>query len=106
MLRQLATALNALAAQGKFTQFKEWMKRALLIDPDNIKSRYNFACTLTLQLKETEAALELLGPVFEKMAIGLLNHARADPDLDPLREDPRFKALVEAAETRLARPAD
>jgi adenylate cyclase len=97
---------NALAAQGEFKQFKEWMKRAVLIDPDNIKSRYNFACTLTLQLKETDAALELLGPVFERMAIGLLNHARADPDLDPLREDPRFKALVEAAETRLARPAD
>ena len=94
---------SALAAQGEFKQFKERMKRALLLDPDNIKSRYNFACTLMAQLKETDAALELLGPVFERMAIGLLNHAKADPDLDPLRENPRFKALVAAAETRLAR---
>jgi adenylate cyclase len=92
---------NALAAQGEFKRFKEWMKRALLIDPDNIKSRYNFACTLTLQLKETDAALELLGPVFEKMAVGLLNHAKADPDLDRLREDPRFKTMVATAEARL-----
>jgi adenylate cyclase len=97
---------TALAAQGEFKQFKEWMKRALLIDPDNIKSRYNFACVLTAHLNETDTALELLGPVFEKMAIGLLNHSKADPDLDPLREDLRFKALVAAAEARLARLAD
>jgi adenylate cyclase len=94
---------NALAAQGDFKQFKEWMKRALLIEPDNIKSHYNFACALTVQLKDNDAALEVLEPVFQKMAIGLFNHAKADPDLDPLREDLRFKAMVEGAEARLAR---
>ena len=97
---------EALAAQGEFKQFKEWMKRALLLDPDNIKSRYNFACALAAQLKETDTALEMLGPLFEKMAIGLLNHAKADPDLDSLRENPRFKAMIAAAEARLAPPAD
>ena len=63
---------------------------------------------LTSYSKETDvdAALELLGPVFEKMAAGFLNHAKADPDLDPLRDDPRFKAMVAAAETRLAATAD
>ena len=93
---------HALAAQGEFQRFKEWMKRALLLDPDNIKSRYNFACRLAAQLKEREAALELLEQVFEKISLGLLNHAKADPDLDSLRNDPKFTAMVEAAHARLA----
>jgi adenylate cyclase len=92
---------NALAALGQTVQFKDWMHRALLIDPDNIKSRFNFACAL-VRLHDNDAALELLQPVFEKMAIGLLNHAKADPDLDPIRGHPKFKGLVEAAERRLA----
>jgi adenylate cyclase len=40
------------------------------------------------------------------LAIGFLNHAKADPDLDPLRGDPRFEAMVAAAETRLATAND
>jgi adenylate cyclase len=93
---------HALAAQGEFQRFKEWMKRALLLDPDNIKSRYNFACRLASHLKEPEAALELLAPVFESISKGLLNHAKADPDLDSLRNDPKFTAMVKAADARLA----
>jgi adenylate cyclase len=93
---------HALAAQGEFQRFKEWMKRALLLDPDNIKSRYNFACRLAVHLKEPEAALELLEPVFENISLGLLNHAKADPDLDSLRNDPKFTAMVKAADARLA----
>jgi hypothetical protein len=40
------------------------------------------------------------------MSIGLLNHAKADPDLDPLRRDPRFKAMIAAAEARLGAVSD
>jgi len=94
---------NALGALGQTAQFKDWMHRALLIDPDNIKSRFNFACGL-VRLQDNDAALELLQPVFEKIAIGLLNHAKADPDLDPIRDHPKFRRLVESAERRLAPP--
>jgi len=98
----IAYGADALATLGEAERAREWMNRALLIDPDNIKTRYNFACTLAAQLHESEAALELLGPVFRESAIGLLNHAKADPDLDPLRDDPRFKTMIAAAEARLA----
>jgi adenylate cyclase len=92
----------ALAALGETERAKDWISRALLIDPDNMNARYNFACTMATSLKDPDAALDLLAPVFETLAMGFLNHAKADPDLDPLRESPRFKAMVAAAEARLA----
>ena len=64
--------------------------------------RYNFACGLARDRKGREAALELLAPVFAKISTGLLNHAKIDPDFDPLRDDPRFQAMIAAAEARLA----
>jgi adenylate cyclase len=102
----MAYGAIALASLGEAERAKDWISRALLIDPDNLNARYNFACSLTSYLKEPDAALELLGPVFETMAIAWLNHAKADPDLDPLRNDSRFKAMVAAAETRLAAAND
>ena len=98
----MAYGANALAALGEAERAKDWIKRALLIDPDNMNARYNFACVLATYLKDPDAALELLSPVFETLAIGFLNHANADPDLDLLRDDPRFKAMVAKAKARLA----
>src|SRR5436305_550937 len=91
---------DALAVLGQGERAKEWMGRALLIDPENLSMRYNFVCALANHLKDTDAALEMLGPAFEKMGTGLINHAKIDPDLDPLREHPRFKAMLAAAERR------
>jgi adenylate cyclase len=102
----MAYGANALATLEEAERAKDWINRALLIDPDNMNARYNFACVLTSRLHEPDAALELLGPVFETLAIGFLNHAKIDPDLDPLRDDPRFKAMVAAAETRLSAAND
>src|SRR5437868_9772233 len=92
----------ALAALGEGERAKDWMKRAVLIDPENLTMRYNSACALANNLNDKEAALEVLGPAFEKMGTGLLNHSKIDPDLACIRDDPRFKAILEAGERRLA----
>jgi adenylate cyclase len=92
---------DALAVLGQGERAKDWMARALLIDPENMTMRYNFVCALANHLNDKEAAFDMLGPSFEKMGAGLVNHAKIDPDMDPLRDDPRFKAMLAAAEKRV-----
>jgi adenylate cyclase len=98
----MAFGADALAVLGDAERAKEWMNRALLVDPENNLMRYNFACTLAANLKDRDAALEMLGSVIPRFARGMLNHAKIDPDLESLRDDPRYKSMIEAAEVRLA----
>ena len=95
-------AVGALAVLGEVERAKEWAERAILLDPDNVNLRYNFACTLITDLHDFDAALDMLGPRFETMSIEVLNWVKSDPDLDAIRDHPRFKAMLEAAEARLA----
>ena len=95
-------AVGALAVLGEAERAKEWAERAILLDPDNVNLRYNFACSLIVDLHDYEAALDMLGPRFETMGIEVLNWVKSDPDLDRIRDDPRFKTMLAAAEARLA----
>jgi len=92
----------ALAALGEGDRAKARMERALLIDPDNFNMRYNFACALCVYLKDKEAALDMLEPLFATITDTFLPYAKADPDLELLRGESRYKAMVAAAEERLA----
>jgi len=97
---------DALAVLGQVERSKEWMARALLIDPDNLNMRYNFACALAVHLKDKDAAIEMLRPVLARSAKRQLHHTRIDPDLDSLRDDPRFQAMMAEAEARVAKAPD
>jgi adenylate cyclase len=102
----LAFGAQAHAVLGEGDRFKEWLNRALLVDPDNYLMRYNFACAMSAQLNDAAGALDLLEPVFANISGGLLTAAKTDSDLDCLREEPRFKAMLAAAEARLAAAGD
>ncbi len=102
----MGCGVGALAAMGQAARAREMIDRGLMIDPDNIMMRYNFACGVSAYLGDADTALELLGPVSAKISASMLEHAKYDPDLDPIRDDPRFKALIAGAEARLAEPGD
>ena len=89
------------AVLGEKERAREWIDRAMLIDPDNLKMRYNFACVLVAHLRDNDAALSLLERTIPLAGEGLVRGADSDPDFDLLREDPRFQDLLERAKKRL-----
>jgi adenylate cyclase len=98
----LASGVAGLAALGQLDRARDWIDRALLLEPDNISMRYNLACALVIDIKDHDAALELFRPYFEGVISPTqIKHMTADPDLDPIRDDPRFKEMLAAAKQRL-----
>ena len=98
----LAVGAYSLAMFGEEERAREWIRRALLLDPDNLNMRYNLACTIVRQLGDIDETLDTLRPFFERMnSSTLMRHAEVDPDLDPIREDARFKEMLAAAKKRL-----
>jgi adenylate cyclase len=95
-------AIDALAKLGEAERAKNLMERALLLDPGNMNMRYNLACILIIDLQDVDAALDLLEPLYQEVSTSLLNWSKSDSDLDSIRDLPRHKAMVTAAEARLA----
>ena len=98
----LAAGASSLMMLGEIERGKDWVQRALLLDPDNIMVLYNAACSMTFRNADLEGALDLLEQYFEKLeSPGNIHHAEIDPDMDPVRDDPRFQKMIAQAKQRL-----
>ena len=87
---------------GDEERTREWIARALLIDPDNLNMRYNFACFLAVHLGDKEGALSMLQSILRQPdAIRQLKYAETDPDLESIHDDPRFHKLMRDAKKHL-----
>jgi len=88
------------ALLGEKEKMREWIDRALLVDPDNLNMRHNFACVLTLT-GEKDAALKMLETTLSACGEYQVHITESDVDFDTLRDDPRFDALIAQAKKRL-----
>lgn len=99
----IALALGALsfAALGDMERARQWIDRALLADPRNLFMRYNLAYGFLIRFNDPDRAMEMLDPVFAKAGPSTIRLAANDPNLDRLRDDQRFVAMLAAARDRL-----
>jgi adenylate cyclase len=98
----LAAGAAALGFLGEHDRARDWIDRALLIAPEDIMMRYNLACALVGDLNDHDRAIEVMTPYFEGVVSPTqLKHVDADPDMDPIRGDARFKKMLASAKSRL-----
>jgi adenylate cyclase len=97
----IGIAAGGLAALGQRERALERIERAMLIDPDNLNMRYNFACILAVQLKDADGALDMLQRTLTRCAVAQVRIAESDPDFDNIRDHPRFRKLMADAKKRL-----
>jgi adenylate cyclase len=97
----MAFLVVALAVLGEKERTKEWIERAILLDPENLNMRYNLACVLIEVAHDNDAGLSMLAFVLERCFADVVNWVENDADLDPVRDHPRFRAMLAAAQARL-----
>ena len=83
---------GAMIRLGQQKRGLQWAKRALALDPDDPAILYNVACNLA-GLGQIEEAIDCLERTV-KVGAAYKDWMKNDTDLDPLRQEERFKALV------------
>jgi TolB-like protein/Flp pilus assembly protein TadD len=91
--RALYLGAGCLSSLGDTGRAREWAKRAIAMEPDDSAVLYNVACVYAL-LGLTDSAIDCL----ERSVTNGFGHwewIEHDSDLDPLRDHPRFKTLLQ-----------
>jgi adenylate cyclase len=99
----LAAGVAALMILREHDRAKEWANRAMMaVDPGNVSMLYNLGCAYIVLANDVDRALDMFEKFFEQVVgSALLKHLQADPDLDCLRDHPRFKQMLAAAQARI-----
>jgi tetratricopeptide (TPR) repeat protein len=79
--------------RGDWDEAERLHREGLARHPDNPSLLYNLAC-IKAQRGDFDEAIDLLKRAFDGDS-KLLNVAREDPDLDPIRQEPRFSGVLE-----------
>jgi adenylate cyclase len=95
----LASGASGLAIMGQKDRAREWMAKAILLDPENFQMRYNCACVALTYLDDKATALTLLEFPLTRSRIHVI-WAASDPDLDSIRTDPKFVELMDRGRTK------
>ena len=98
--RGLHLGAGPLVALGQYEKSKQWLRRALELDPDDPIVLYNLACNFAT-MDAVEEALDYLEQAVEHGTVSA-DWMRNDEDLANLRESPRYKELLRRAEAQHA----
>ena len=80
------------------------MDRALAIDPDDLHIRYNAAC-MWAQIGDFDRVFDYLEQWASHSGMENRDWMLHDPDLDPIRGDPRYSKLLKKLNDRIDGPA-
>jgi adenylate cyclase len=98
----LGFLVTSLADLGDADRARAWATRAMLFDPENARLHYNIACGMA-QLGDADMAVDLIEPWLDRVAVGWVRWMQQDNSLDPIRDHPRFAALMERGARRIER---
>jgi tetratricopeptide (TPR) repeat protein len=89
---------HLLTLKGRFTEGLQIDKRLVSLRPNDALAHYNLACSYAL-LKRPDQALKMLRRAVE-LGYRDFRYMKEDRDLDSVRHDPRFRALLREYENR------
>jgi adenylate cyclase len=85
---------GSLESIGELERGREWIGKALALSPDDSATQYNAACFYA-RIGELDLALDCLeGSIFS------LTWIQNDPDLDALRDHPRYQAVIDSLQNQ------